>query len=87
LLRDSRLLNSGVMQSVLGRLVAWLAQKTVTVVVIVGVGIAVGALGLFVREQQLRERDRSVRRGEVAAELHRQQSLRAEAEARGVRWT
>jgi hypothetical protein len=70
------------MQSVLGRLVAWLAQKTVTVGVIVGVGIAVSALGLFVREQQLRERDRSVRRGEVASELNRQQGLRAEAEAR-----
>lgn len=70
------------MQSVLGRLVAWLTQKTVTVVVIVAVGVAVSALALFVREQQLRERDRAVRRGEVAAELERQRDLRVAVEAR-----
>lgn len=74
------------MQSLLSRLLAWLAQKAVTLLVIVVLGVAGSALWIFVREQQLRERDRSLRRAELVAELERQPDLRASAEARLQQW-
>ena len=74
------------MQSLLAKIVAWLAEKAVTVVVIVGLGVGVSALWIFVREQQLRERDRTVRQQQIIAELGRQESLRAAAEVQMERF-
>ncbi len=81
LLRDSSLLKSRVMQSLLAKIIAWLAEKAVTVVAVVVLGVAVSALWIFIREQQLRERDRTVRQQQIVAELSRQDALRAAAEA------
>jgi hypothetical protein len=81
LLRDSSVLNSFAMQSLLARIVARIAEKAMTVVVIVGLGVGVSAFWIFVREQQLLERDRSVRQQQIVAELGQQELLRAAAEA------
>jgi len=74
------------MQSLISRFLAWLALKAVTLVVIGALGVAGTALWIFVRDGQLRERDRLVRRAELVAELGRQPELRAGAEARLQRW-
>lgn len=74
------------MQSLLSKLFAWLAQKAVTLLVIVVLGVTGSALWIFVREHQLRERDRWVRRAELVAELGRYPELRASAEARLQQW-
>lgn len=87
MLSDLLVLNSSLMQSLLGRLLAWFAEKTMTVVVIVVLGVAVTALWIFVREQQLRERDRSIRVTQVATELSRQEALRDAAEQQWGRLT